>query len=382
MYHMRKIGHSLGLLSAALPLLLSAAACGKKETETTESPATAAPTAEAAPAAPAAPDATELQQRAQGIFKPLPQAMEAAGRALSPEKIALGRQLYYEKRLSKGHDLSCNSCHDLNAYGTDSRAGASGKFSQGHKGQLGGRNSPTSYNAALHIAQFWDGRAPDVEAQAKGPVLNPVEMALPDGTAAVKALKSIPGYKALFAAAFPDQKDPITFDNMATAIGAFERKLVTSDRFDKFLRGDKAALNDTELKGLATFMDAGCIACHNGPGVGGGLYQKLGLLKPYPTQDVGRFEVTKNEADKQVFKVPSLRNIEKTAPYFHDGSQGTLTDAVKAMAEYQTAKGKLSDEEVANIVAFLKSLTGELPVDYIKEPASLASSKATPKPQG
>lgn len=375
MYQSRKIGPSMGLV---LPLLI-AAGCGKQqETETSTSPATSAP---AAAPSPAAPDATALLARAQGAFKPLPEAMEAPGRALTPEKIALGRQLYYEKRLSKAHDLSCNSCHDLNAYGADSRAGASGPFSHGHKGQLGGRNSPTSYNAALHVAQFWDGRAADVEAQAKGPVLNPVEMALPDATSAVKTLKSIPGYKPLFAAAFPGEADPITFDNMATAIGAFERKLVTKDRFDKFLRGDRSALSDTELMGLATFMDSGCIACHNGAAIGGGMYQKLGLLKPYPTKDNGRFDVTSNEADRQVFKVPSLRNIAMTAPYFHDGSQATLSDAVRIMAEYQTARGKLTDDEVTSVVAFLKSLTGELPVDYIREPTALAGSKTTPKPE-
>jgi cytochrome c peroxidase len=305
--------------------------------------------------------------------------MESSAHPLTPEKIALGRQLYYEARLSKSQQLSCNSCHDLSARGSDVRARGTGQFSEGHRGQFGGRNSPTAYNAALHVAQFWDGRAADVEEQAKGPVLNPVEMALPDAATAVKVLKSIPGYKPLFAAAFPADADPITFDNMANAIGAFERKLVTKDRFDKFLAGDLEALSHDEQRGLATFLDVGCVACHSGPGLGGGMFQKLGLLKPYATPDLGRFEVTKSAADKYFFKVPSLRNIEKTAPYFHDGSKATLQEAVATMAEYQTAKGTLSEAEVASIVLFLKALTGDIPVDYIREPAALVGSSSTPK---
>jgi len=377
---MIRIGHCMGLLGA---LSLPTWGChSQNETSTNAATATpsAATTQTAAAPQPAGLDAATLRERAKAIFQPLPEAMESASHPITPEKIALGRQLYYEKRLSKAQDLSCNSCHDLSAYGVDSRAGASGKFSQGHRGQLGGRNSPTSYNAALHVAQFWDGRAADVEAQAKGPVLNPVEMALPDAAAAVKVLKSIPGYRPLFAAAFPGTPDPITFDNMAEAIGVFERKLVTKDRFDQFLRGDTAALTAPELKGLQTFLDAGCMACHSGPGLGGGMFQKLGLLKPFATSDQGRFDVTKSESDKFFFKVPSLRNIEKTAPYFHDGSQPTLAAAVATMAEYQTAKGKLSDEEVDSIVAFLKTLTGELPRDYISEPPALPGSSTTPKP--
>lgn len=360
------VGRNLGLVTALLSF-----ACGSR-TETSTHSVTVQPSAAA--------DSEALIARANGSFQPLPETIESPNHPLTPEKIALGRQLYYEKRLSKAQELSCNSCHDLEAYGADSRGGADGKFSKGHRSQLGGRNSPTSYNAALNVAQFWDGRAPDVEAQAKGQVLEPTEMALPDGDSAVKVLQSIPGYKPLFAAAFPGEAEPITFDNMAVAIGAFERKLTTQDRFDRFLRGNVKALDETEQKGLATFLDTGCVACHSGPGIGGGMFQKLGLLKPYPTPDLGRFEVTKNEADKQFFKVPSLRNVEETAPYFHDGSQPTLAAAVATMAEYQTAKGKLSDEEINAIVAFLKTLTGKLPSEYVKEPAALAAGKDTPKP--
>jgi cytochrome c peroxidase len=245
---------------------------------------------------------------------------------------------------------------------------------------MGTRNAPSAYNAALHIAQFWDGRAVDVEEQAKGPVLNPIEMAMKDAPSVVKVLKSIPGYQPLFAAAFPGVSDPITYDNMGVAIGAFERKLVTQDRFDRYLSGEMTALTQPEIDGFLVFTRAGCPACHQGPGIGGSVYKKLGALKMYKTDDVGRYAVTKKEADKYFFKVPSLRNVEKTAPYFHDGSQATLVDAVRFMSEYQTAEGKLSDAEIAQVVTFLKTLTGELPKAYIAEPAMLPNGPNTPAP--
>jgi len=368
----------------SLSIGLSVAACSSK------SEPSAAPAAEnlQKPAAPAEPAAAPtdpyapaaLRERAKTVFQPLPEVYDNPKNAITDAKVALGRQLYYEKRLSKGQDVACATCHDLASYGADSRDGGTGKVSKGHKGQLGARNSPTPFNAALQFVQFWDGRAADVEAQAKGPLVNPVEMALPDLDAAVAIVRSIPGYKPLFAAAFPSEADPVTIDNLAHAIGAFERKLSTKDRFDQFLKGDDNALTEQERKGLVTFMDTGCIACHTGPGLGGHLFQKLGLLKPYATADTGRQEVTKNEIDKFMFKVPTLRNIDKTAPYFHDGSLATLEGAVQAMAEYQTAKGKLSDEETASIVAFLKSLTGQYDAEYIKAPADLPAGPTTPKP--
>lgn len=348
--------------------------CGEKTAD-----APVAPTQQAATPTPPAPSGPEaLIAKAKAIFGVLPAVMESPAHPVTDAKVALGRQLYFEKRLSKAQDMSCNSCHVLDSYGIDARP--NNKTSGGHKGQLGGRNSPTSYNAALHVAQFWDGRAADVEAQAKGPILNPVEMAMPDEASVVAVLTSIPDYTPLFKSAFPEAADPITYDNMAEAIGAFERKLVTPSRFDKFLAGEATALNEQEQRGLSLFMDAGCIACHMGVGVGGGLYQKLGLLKPYPTQDPGRFEVTKNEGDRFFFKVPSLRNIDRTAPYFHDGSIATLEQAVKLMAEHQTAKGTLTDAETQDLVVFLRSLTGDLPTEYIKEPATLAAGPNTPKP--
>lgn len=331
--------------------------------------ATIAPLATAA-----SPAAEELQKKAAGIFKPLPKEMPSADNPETAEKITLGRMLYYDPRLSKGQTVSCNSCHLLDKAGVDNRA-----TSEGHKKQHGARNAPTVYNAALHVAQFWDGRAASVEEQAKGPVLNPVEMAMPSEAATVAVLRSIPGYAPLFAAAFPGEKDPITYDNMARAIGAFERRLVTPSAFDRFLEGDVKALTPEQLAGLDTFMSVGCITCHNGVGVGGGLYQKIGLVHEYATQDVGRAEVTKNDAEKFFFKVPSLRNVVLTGPYFHDGKVTTVEEAVKLMGWLQLGK-ELSPEQVKSIVTFLGSLTGKPDAAYITKPKLPPSGKETPKP--
>jgi cytochrome c peroxidase len=235
------------------------------------------------------------------------------------------------------------------------------------------------YNAALHIAQFWDGRAADVEEQAKGPVLNPVEMAMPSPADVVVVLKSIPGYAPLFAAAFPGEPDPITFDNMALAIAAFERRLMTPGPFDKFLEGDDAALTPAQRAGLQTFIATGCITCHNGATVGGRMFQKLGLVEPYPTQDVGREKVTGNEADRFVFKVASLRNVAKTGPWFMDGSITDLNQAIRLMARHQLGK-QLTDPDVASIRAFLESLTGTPDASYIAKPELPPSGPSTPAP--
>lgn len=309
------------------------------------------------------------------MFAPLPEGFPAQAAAPTEEKINLGRMLYYEPRLSKSQKISCNSCHGLSTYGVDGQP-----TSDGHKGQKGDRNSPTVYNSAGNFVQFWDGRAADVEEQAKGPVLNPVEMAMPNDRQVITVLKSIPEYVGAFRKAFPEDRDPVTYDNMAKAIGAFERKLVTPARWDKFLKGDQAALTEEEKAGFNTYTTAGCQACHAGALLGGNLYQKLGLVKPYPdASDPGRAKVTKSEADRMFFKVPSLRNIEKTGPYFHNGKVAALDQAVAHMAEYQLGK-PLNETEVRSIVAFLKSLTGELPADYIKEPALPKSTSKTPKP--
>ena len=316
----------------------------------------------------------ELRARAQAVSGVLPSEVPNPENPFTPEKIDLGRMLYYENRMSINEKLSCNTCHDLARYGVDNEP-----TSPGHQGIRGSRNSPTVYNAALHVGQFWDGRAKDVEEQAQGPVLNPVEMGMPDADYVVKVLRSIPGYAPLFAAAFPGEEEPINYDNVARAIGVFERKLMTPGRFDDFLNGQDDALTEAELKGLETFLDTGCNACHMGPALGGMLYQKLGLIHPYETKDLGRYEATQNEADKYFFKVPSLRNIEKTGPYFHDGSIATLPEAVRLMAWHQLGK-ELGDEQVASIVTFLGALTGRIDEAYIAKPELPPDAPVAPAP--
>lgn len=310
------------------------------------------------------------------VFKALPAVMDSAGNPITDDKVNLGRMLYYDARLSRGQDVSCNTCHALDKYGVDAEP-----VSTGFKGQKGTRNSQTVYNAAGHFVQFWDGRAPTVEEQAKGPILNPVEMGMPDQKRVIAVLRSMPEYGEAFKKAFPGVKDPVTFDNVGQAIGAFERKLVTSARWDKFLGGNQTALTDTEKAGLNTFLDTGCQTCHSGAYLGGSLFQKLGAVKPWTEdKDLGRFDVTKQDSDKQFFKVPSLRNVEKTAPYFHDGSVKTLEEAVVDMGNYQLGK-TLSSAEVTSIISFLKTLTGDLPSAYIKEPVLPKSTAKTPKPE-
>jgi cytochrome c peroxidase len=322
------------------------------------------------PPTPAAVDEGKLQ-----LFGPLPEVIPSETNPETDAKVALGRMLYYEPRLSKSQQISCNTCHKLDKYGVDGES-----TSDGHKKQKGDRNSPTVYNAAGHFAQFWDGRAADVEEQAKGPVMNPVEMAMPSEKVVISVLKSMPEYVDAFKKAFPEDKDPVTLNNMARAIGAFERKLVTPSRWDKFLSGDKSALTDEEKTGFNTFVQSGCQTCHAGVLVGGSLFQKLGAAEPWPdTTDPGREKVTKNEADRMVFKVPSMRNIEKTGPYYHDGKVRTLEEAVSLMAKHQMAK-TLSDAQVKSIIVWLKALTGEIPADYVKEPALPKSTAKTPKP--
>lgn len=317
----------------------------------------------------------EVDASRLAAFQPLPADATDATHPATAEQVELGRMLYFEKRLSKNHDVSCNSCHGLGTFGVDNK-----KTSPGHKGQLGGRNSPTVFNAALHFKQFWDGRAETVEDQAKGPVLNPVEMALPDAKAVEAVLASMPEYVDAFAKAFPKEKKALSFDNMAVAIGAFERKLLTPGRWDKFLAGDKSALTSAEKAGLNKYMEVGCTTCHAGVAMGGAMFQKLGSVVPWPDQkDLGRYEVTKAEFDKMLFKVPSLRNVTKTAPYYHDGSVATIEDAVRTMAKHQLGK-ELAEEEVKSIVTFLAALTGEVPAALVAEPKLPASTDKTPKP--
>jgi cytochrome c peroxidase len=309
------------------------------------------------------------------MFQPLPESVPSSTNPLTDEKVALGRMLYYEPRLSKSQQISCNSCHMLDRYGVDGQP-----TSDGHKGLKGDRNSPTVYNAAGHFVQFWDGRAADVEEQAKGPVMNPVEMAMPTEKVVIVTLKSMPEYVDAFTKAFPREKDPISYENMAKAIGAFERKLITPSRWDRFLRGDDQALTNDEKTGFNVFMEAGCQACHSGPYLGGSMYQKLGLVKPWPdTSDPGREKVTKNTSDRMFFKVPGLRNITETGPYYHNGQINTLAQAVSRMAEYQLGKS-LTDSQVHSIITWMKSLKGEIPAEYIKPPVLPKSTSKTPKP--
>ncbi len=295
-------------------------------------------------------------------FAALPAEAAPTGYELTDSLTDLGRMLYYEPRLSVNGEMSCNTCHPLNTYGMDGL-----RFSFGHAGNPVGRNSPSSYNAALQFVQFWDGRAADVEAQAKGPILAGGEMGMPSSDFVVETLKAIPGYLPLFEAAFPGQVDPINYDNVGTAIGAFERKLLTPARFDQLLAGDDAALNADEKHGLAVFVNTGCASCHNGAALGGGMYAKLGAAESFAGADYGRYNVTQSDSDKYVFKVPSLRNIAQTGPYLHDGSIPTLEDMVRVMARHQLGK-QLSDSDVNDVVLFLRALTGEIPAEYIARP--------------
>lgn len=297
-------------------------------------------------------------------FAPLPAEMTSESNPITAAKVDLGRMLYYDTRVSTSGDISCYVCHPLHDYGTSHR-----RTGVGHGALQGPRNEPTVYNAAGHLAQFWDGRSPDVEDQALGPVLNPVEMGMPDGDAVMGVLRSIPGYQEAFAAAFPDQAEPVTFQNFGRAIGAFERGLTTPSRWDAYLEGDGSALTPAEVAGFETFTAKGCVACHNGAYVGGAMYQKAGLVNAWFNQDdPGRETVTGDPADNLVFKVPSLRNVEETWPYFHDGSVQRLQDAVGLMAWHQTGI-ELSPDEVVSIVTWLRTLTGPVDFEYINEPA-------------
>jgi cytochrome c peroxidase len=293
-----------------------------------------------------------LAAQAKTTLGVLPDRMPGA-ESDTPELVALGRSLWFEKRLSATGTQSCNDCHRLDG---DRPTGADGEeTSGGAKGTRGTRNSPSVKNAGYHLAQFWDGRARTLEEQAEKPILNPVEMAMPSAAAAEAALRAAPEYAAPFAAAFPGEAGPVTFRNTARALAAFERTLRTDDRLDDFLEGDLDALSHREAAGLKLFLATGCTTCHNSPTVGANQYQLLGLVKAWETKDEGRFAVTRNEEDRKKFKVPSLRNAVATGPWFHDGSVDRLDEAVRKMAWHQLGK-ELTDDEIASIVAFLGAL--------------------------
>jgi cytochrome c peroxidase len=312
----------------------------------------------------------ELNPRLMRRFKPLRPVL-SEGEVASKAMVDLGRMLYFETRLSQSNAVSCNTCHPLASYGATSDA-----TSTGVHGKKGSRNAPTTYNAAGHFAQFWDGRSPTVEEQAKDPIVNPVEMGMP-GPKVVAVLEAIPGYVTAFKAAFPGGARPVTFDHVGQALGAFERGLVTPSRWDRYLLGDKAALTDLEKEGGRLFTNLDCLVCHTGELVGGSTFEKLGRMKAWPNQtDRGRQGVTRQDVDGMSFKVPSLRNVAMTAPYFHDGSARTLDEAVRLMATHQLDE-ELSEPEVTALVAFLGSLTGDLPLEYIAPPTLPADGKGS-----
>lgn len=320
----------------------------------------------------------DLMKKAQSLFKPIPVEPPALkDNPLTPEKIKLGKMLFFDPRLSASWLISCNTCHNMGLGGVDQH-----ETSIGHGWQKGPRNAPTVLNAVFNFAQFWDGRAEDLMAQAKGPVQASVEMNnTPERV--VKTLKSMPEYVQLFQKAFPEESEAVTFDNMARAIEAFEATLLTPDsRFDQYLKGDGKALTEQEKKGLELFTTKGCSNCHNGINVGGNAYFPFGVVeKPgaeiLPLEDKGRFTVTRTASDEYVFKVPSLRNVALTPPYFHSGKVWDLPQAVAIMGEVQLG-AKLKDEDAATIVAFLKTLTGKQPkVEY---PLLPPKAKATPLP--
>jgi cytochrome c peroxidase len=350
-------------LTTLLAAALITAACEEKKVE--EKPA--APKGSASTTG-AESKGTKIDQAMLAVFAPLPPASTEA------DKIALGKMLFFENRLSKAQDVSCNSCHALDKSGTDGK-----KLSEGTKKQPMARNTPTVFAAAAQFKQGWDGRWKDVEEASTVHITDPKIMAMADEKAVATVLASMPEYADAFKKAFPGDKD-ITLANVGKALGAFQRTLYFPTKWDKYLAGDKTAMSDDELKGLKTFLDTGCQTCHQGPGVGGSLMQKLGLVKPWPDQkDQGAFDTTKQEPDKMMFKVATLRQIEKTGPYLHDGSVDALDKVVTMMADHQLGK-QLADDQVKSIVTFLKALTVEPPADAIKAPTLPKSTAKTPKP--
>ena len=286
-------------------------------------------------------------------------------------KIELGKMLWFDPRLSLSGKVSCNTCHDLSTNGADTKP-----LSIGYAGRKGTVNSPTVFNAEKQIAQFWDGRAKTLAEQATGPITNPLEMAMTPELAE-GVIRSIPGYRPYFEKAF-GSKNP-TFSEIAEALAAFETTLTTPNApFERYLKGDKNALTQQQIDGLKLFRRSGCIRCHSGNLLGGTSFQKVGSVRPYVTDNSskGRMDVSGKPWDEMMFKVPTLLNVERTAPYFHDGAVKTLPDAVKKMADIQLDMN-LSEKQVEEIVAFLESLNGELP--KIEKPTLPPSGPETRK---
>lgn len=318
-----------------------------------------------------------LLKNAQAVFQPIPdKAPLIKDNEATPDKLELGKMLYFEPRLSKSGLISCNTCHNVGMGGADFQ-----QTSTGHGWKQGPRNAPTVLNSVFNVAQFWDGRAKNLAEQAKGPVQAGVEMNnAPDNV--VKTLNSMPEYVALFKKSFPEQKDPVTFDNMAKAIEVFEATLLTPhSKFDAFLKGDATALNQDEKDGLKLFVANDCSSCHGGVNMGGDAYHPLGVVnKPSDkiiAGDKGRFAITQAKQDEFFFKSPSLRNIELTSPYFHSGVVWDLEEAVAVMNDSQIG-ADLKDDDIRKIVAFLKTTTGKQP--EVTYPILPAPTHATPKP--
>ncbi len=304
-----------------------------------------------------------LIKRASQILGPLPASMPSEQNPITPEKVKLGKMLFYEPRISVDGTVSCAKCHPIALYAADGL-----KKSIGNNYKENPRNDPTVFNAASQISEHWIGNRTSVEDQAKQAIIGPPAFGMPSYESAEKVLRAYKEYETLFKAAFPSDKEPVTIDNFAKAIGAFERTLITPAPLDAFLKGNKDTMTLQQKKGLGTFIDQGCAGCHSSPYVGGQMYQKFGIFEPYEKYtksqkvDEGRYAVTKNESDKYVFKVPVLRNVAMTPPYFHDGSVDKLADAVWIMGKVQLGKD-LTQEQVQDIAAFLHALTGEIPED-------------------
>lgn len=310
----------------------------------------------------------DLISRAAAIFGPLPASMPSSDNPITPEKVKLGRVLFWEPRISVDRTVSCAKCHPVGLYTVDGLRKALGNHCKENP-----RNAPTLFNAASQISEHWIGNRTSVEDQAKQALVGPPSYGMPNYESVEKILRRMSGYAAMFKEAFPGEKEPVTVENFAKAVGAFERTLVTPAPFDDFMRGNAKALTDQQKRGLKTFLDTGCMTCHFSPYLGGQMYQKFGVFEPYEkftksqVVDEGRFAVTKGPADKFVFKVPILRNAAETPPYFHDGSVDRLADAVMIMAKVQLAKD-LTREQIGDIAAFLKSLTGKIPDAMIAVP--------------
>jgi cytochrome c peroxidase len=319
-----------------------------------------------------------LQEKAASLFEPIPkEAPTLQNNPATPEKLQLGKMLYFEPRLSASQLISCQTCHNVGLAGTDLQ-----ETSVGHGWQKGPRNAPTVFNAVFNVAQFWDGRAEDLAEQAKGPVQASIEMNNKPKRV-VETLSSMPQYVERFKAAFPDEKEPVTFENVAKAIEVFEATLITPGApMDEYIKGDADALSQIEKDGLAVYINKGCSSCHYGVNFGGKGYYPFGVMeKPQeevrPESDLGRYEVTNTAGDKYVFKSPSLRNVALTQPYFHSGKVWSLLDAVKIMGSTQLGY-TLSDEEARKVTAFLHALTGKQP--KVTHPVLPPSTEETPKP--